>query len=129
MKSSFLSWTVRLTSKVDLIRKEEDEVLFAIAEEMANISTILENKLALLPLLETLCTTDETVVRDQAVKSLSKIAEALTNSDIQNIFAPMMIRLSTTEALPSRVSSIGLITACYSRAGSQKDAIRKYGIL
>ena len=78
------------TIYVDLIRKEEDEVLFAIAEELGKISTLLENKLSLLPLLETLCSTDETVVREQAVKSLSKIADALTPTDMQNVFAPMV---------------------------------------
>lgn len=100
-------------------------MLFAIAEELGKIFTLLENKLALLPLLEALCSTDETVVREQAVKSLSKIADALTAADIQGIFAPMVIRLSTTDSLPSRVSSIGLITSCYKRAGTQKEKIRK----
>ncbi|MDR3736514.1 MAG: hypothetical protein P4L10_13390 [Acidobacteriaceae bacterium] len=65
-------------------------MLFAIAEELGKIFTYLENKLALLPLLETLCGMDETVVREQAVKSLSKIADALSATDIQNIFAPMV---------------------------------------
>lgn len=129
MKSYFPSLIVRLCKsphKLELVRKEEDEVLFAIAEELGKIFTLLENKLALLPLLEALCSTDETVVREQAVKSLSKISDALTGADIQGIFAPMVIRLSTTEALPSRVSSIGLITSCYKRAGIQKEKLRKY---
>lgn len=107
------------------MRKEEDEVLFAIAEELGKFSTLLENKLSLLPLLEVLCCVDETVVREQAVKSLSKISESLTAIDMQNIFAQMVIRLSTTESLPSRVSSIGLLTPCYKRAGTQKEKLRK----
>ena len=73
-----------------MVRKEEDEVLFAIAEELGKIYTFLENKLVLLPLLEALCSTDETVVREQGVKSLFKIADALSGNDIQNIFAPMV---------------------------------------
>lgn len=64
--------------------------MFAIAEELGKIFTFLENKLVLLPLLEALCSVDETVVREQAVKSLSKIADALSGTDIQNIFAPMV---------------------------------------
>ena len=79
---------------VDLIRKEEDEVLFAIAEELGNLSTLIENKVALLPLLEALCNVDETVVREQAVISASKIADALSPTDIQNIFAPMVSFMS-----------------------------------
>jgi len=125
MKSLFLSLTVPLPNSIDLIRKEEDEVLFAIAEELGKVFTLLDNKLVLLPLLEALCCTDETVVREQAVKSLSKIAETLSNTDIQNFVVTTVIRLATMEALPSRLSSIGLIAACYSRSGSQKEAMRK----
>lgn len=113
------------THTVALIRREEDEVLFAIAEELGKVFALIENKLLLLPLLEALCSTDETVVREQAVKSLARIAEALANSDIQNIFVPMVVRLATMEALPSRLSSIALISICYSRSGTQKEAMRK----
>lgn len=100
-------------------------MLFAIAEELGKIYTFLENKLVLLPLLEALCSTDETVVREQAVKSLFKIADSLSGNDIQNIFAPMIIRLSSVESLPSKVSSIALVTSCYKRAGTQKEKLRK----
>ena len=108
-----------------MIRKEEDEVLFAIAEELGNLSTYIENKVALLPLLEALCNVDETVVREQAVISASKIADALSITDIQNIFTAMVIRLSTSEQLTSKVSAIGLIVTCYKKAGTQKDKLRK----
>ena len=100
-------------------------MLFAIAEELGKIHVQIENKTILIPLLETLCGADETVVREQAVKSLTKIAEVLSSTDIQGIFAPMVIRLATTEALPSRISSIGLITSAYKRGGAQKEKIRK----
>jgi len=49
----------------------------------------------------------------------------LTNLEIQNIFVPMVIRLATIEALPSRLSAIALIAFCYSRSESQKEALRK----
>lgn len=95
---------------------------------MGKFYTLLDNKLALLPLLEVLCTVDETVIREQAVKSLGKIGDSLSGIDMQNVFAQMVIRLSTTESLPSRVSSIGLLTPCYKRAGTQKEKLRKYFI-
>ena len=95
------------------------------AEELGQIYKLIENKLALLPLLENLCSTDETVVREQAVKSLAKISSVLPNSDIQNFFAPMLIRLSAIVILPSRLSSIGLFNCCYKCAGSQKENSRK----
>lgn len=121
----FLDSNLMLSKTIDLVRKEDDEVLFAIAEELGKFYTLLENKLVLLPLLEVLCCVDETVVREQAVKSLAKIADALTGADINNVFAQMVIRLSTTDSLPSRISSINLLTPCYKRAGTQREKLRK----
>ena len=91
-----------------LIEKEDDEVLFAIAEELGkvwytttlhhiltcNYRELIPDKTVLLPLLETLAKVDETVVREQAAKSLTTISKALTDTEIQNIFAPMVIRLA-----------------------------------
>ena len=51
--------------------KEDDEVLFAIAEEIGKIYTMIGDKTIFLPLLEHLAETDETVVREEAVKSLT----------------------------------------------------------
>ena len=85
---------------IALIKNEDDEVLFAIAEELGIISENFENKMALLPLLEILCSADETVVRDQAVKSLSKISIALSDDDIDEKFAQMVLRLSSMATLP-----------------------------
>ena len=50
----------------ELIRTEDDEVLFAIAEEIGNVSEIMHDPATFLPMLETLAVVDETVVRDQA---------------------------------------------------------------
>lgn len=76
-------------------------------------------------MLEELCSTDETVIRDQAVKSLVKISSALSDTDIQGAFASMVVRLSSMETLPSRLSAIGLVTCCYKRAGAQKETLRE----
>lgn len=117
---------VLFNNKIALIQREEDEVLFAIAEELGKIYTLIEEKTRLLPLLENLCCTDETVVREQAVKSLAKIAEVIAVPDIiQKWYVPMVDNLAIKESLPSRLSAIGLIATCYSRCGSQKEALRK----
>jgi len=124
-KNSFLSSTVIKLLIIDLLTKEEDEVLYAIAEELGKVFELLENKTAFLPLLESLCSADETVVRNQAVKSLINISKALSSSSIEEVFAPMVIRLSSMETLPSRLSSIGLITCCYKQSGKYKQQLRK----
>jgi serine/threonine-protein phosphatase 2A regulatory subunit A len=45
---------------------EDDEVLFAIAEELGKCWELIPEKTLFLPLLEKLCNADETVVREQA---------------------------------------------------------------
>lgn len=83
------------------MRKEDDEVLFAIAEEIGKFFSLLDNKLALLPVLEILCCVDETVVREQAVKTLTKIAESLSGADILNIFTPIVCKFHLKIGYPT----------------------------
>ena len=47
-----------------------------------------------MPLLESLCKVDETVVREQATKSLAEISKNLSDSEIVTVFAPTVIRLA-----------------------------------
>jgi serine/threonine-protein phosphatase 2A regulatory subunit A len=47
-----------------LISKEDDEVLFAIAEELGLIWNIFPDKNAILTLLESLAKAEETVIRE-----------------------------------------------------------------
>ena len=81
-------------SNIDLIKNEDDEVLFAIAEELGNIFTLINDKTVFLGLLESLARQDETVVRDQAARSLTVICENLSDAEIQNVFAPLVIKLA-----------------------------------
>lgn len=55
---------------------------------------LLPEKTTFMPLLETLAKQDETVVREQATKSLTNISKSLSDAEIQNIFAPLVIRLA-----------------------------------
>ena len=48
----------------ELIKTEDDEVLFAIAEELGACFPLLNDKTVFMPLLEELAKKDETVVRD-----------------------------------------------------------------
>lgn len=68
---------------------------------------------------------DETVVREQATKSLQTICHALSDDEIQNIFCPLVIRLSTCEWFTGRVSACSLFFHAYPRANAQKERLRK----
>ena len=48
----------------ELIRSEDDEVLFAIAEELGDVFHLINDRTVFMPLLEELAKKDETVVRE-----------------------------------------------------------------
>ena len=78
----------------EIFEKEDDEVLFAVAEELGLVFTLIPDKTSFLPALEKLAKHDETVVREEAAKSLIKICECLSDAEIQNVFAPLVIKLA-----------------------------------
>lgn len=108
-----------------LTNTEDDEVLFAIAEELGTVWELSTDKTLYIPLLEKLAKSDETVVREQASRSLISICDALSDTDIQNIFTPMVIRLAQAEWFTGRVSSTQLFYYSYPRSGPQKERLRK----
>ena len=83
------------------------------------------DKTVFLPLLETLAKMDETVVREQATKSLTQISEQLSDSEMQNVFCPLVIRLAQAEWFTGRVSACSLFFHAYPRANAQKERLRK----
>ena len=108
-----------------MIQNEDDETNFAIAEGLGKIFPLVADKTVFLPSLETLAKHDETVVREQATKSLVAICDSLSDSEVQNIFAPLVLRLSQGEWFTGRVSACHLFNACYSKSGPLKDKLRK----
>lgn len=111
--------------KIELIDAQDDEVLFAIAEELGKVFVFLPDKTSFMPLLERLAKHDETVVRECAAQSLTNICNHLTDADIQNVFAPLVIKLAQHEWFPGRVTSCSLFINCYRKAGPQKEKLRK----
>ena len=80
----------------------------------------------ILPYLENLCAHDETVVRERAVKSITKILELYSENDINNYIIPLIIRLASNEAnFTCRVSATLLMCNVYPRAGPNKEKIRQ----
>ncbi len=80
-----------------------------------------------LPYLENLCAHDETVVRERAVSSITKLLELYADNDINNYIIPLIIRLASNEAnFTCRVSATLLMCNVYPRAGPNKEKIRQY---
>jgi len=101
-----------------LTNQEDDEVLFAIAEELGKIWELHSDKTLYIPLLEKLAKSEETVVREQAARSLISICEVLSDAEIQNVFTPMVIRLAQAEWFTGRVSSCSLFYHAYPHSGA-----------
>jgi serine/threonine-protein phosphatase 2A regulatory subunit A len=109
-----------------LIDTECDEVIFAIAEELGKEEIFsLCNVTQLLESLEKLAGSDETVVREQASISLRNICIFMKESDVQDKFIPLVLKLATSDWFPGRVSACSLFCKAYEKAGSQKDDLRK----
>ncbi|OAY84772.1 Serine/threonine-protein phosphatase 2A 65 kDa regulatory subunit A beta isoform [Ananas comosus] len=98
---------------------DEDEVLLAMAEELGIFIPYIggvEYAHVLLPPLETLCTVEETCVRDKAVESLCRIGAQMKESDLVDSFIPLVKRLAAGEWFTARVSSCGLFHLAYPSA-------------
>ncbi|KAL5270366.1 hypothetical protein ACHWQZ_G001177 [Mnemiopsis leidyi] len=96
--------------------EDEDEVLWALAEQLGNFIPLVggpEYASCLLPPLENLATVEETVVREKATESLRMIAGDHSPADIEKHFAPLVKRLSQGDWFTSRTSACGLYAVCY----------------
>jgi serine/threonine-protein phosphatase 2A regulatory subunit A len=72
---------------------DEDEVLLAQAEQLGQFVPFVggpQYAHLLLPLLETLSTVEETVVRDKAVESLCKVGSSLPDSSLGDQYVPLV---------------------------------------
>ena len=72
---------------------DDDEVLLAMAEELGVFIPYVggvEHAHVLLPPLETLCSVEETCVREKAVESLCRIGTQMRESDLVDWFVPLV---------------------------------------
>jgi serine/threonine-protein phosphatase 2A regulatory subunit A len=109
---------------------DDDEILLALAEELGQnfVEYVGGDQYAhlLLPVLEILAAVEETLVRDKAADSITKICAALSEAQIEEYYLPLLKRLSTGEWFTSRTSATALFAAAYLKAGQPaRDEMRK----
>jgi serine/threonine-protein phosphatase 2A regulatory subunit A len=82
-----------------------------------------EHAFTLLPPLEILAQTEETVVHDKAVEALVTIGEAIDKAHVEEHFFSLVSRLSADPGWASRVSASSLFTTVHQKVGaaSQKQ--------
>lgn len=69
----------------------------------------------LIPPLETLCTVEDTTVRERAVAALNEVASSLSTDHVLEHFVPLVRRLATADWFTSRISACSLFTVTYPR--------------
>ncbi|THH06108.1 hypothetical protein EW145_g4319 [Phellinidium pouzarii] len=109
---------------------DEDEVLLALAEELGkNFDEYVGGRKyahVLLGPLEVLAAVEETLVRDKATESITKVSESLSQQQIEAYYIPLLNRLSRGEWFTSRTSSAALYSPVYLKVSTQiKEDMRK----
>ncbi|SJL05596.1 probable ser/thr protein phosphotase 2A regulatory subunit A [Armillaria ostoyae] len=108
---------------------DEDEVLLALAEELGTFEDYIGGKEyahVLLGALENLSAVEETLVRDKAAESITKIATVLSPSQLEEYYIPLLKRLSHGEWFTSRTSSAALYSAVYANVSPAiQEELRK----
>lgn len=108
---------------------DEDEVLLVLAEELGNFAEYVggeDHAWIVLGPLENLAAVEETLVRDKAAESISKISVLLDNGACEQHFLPLLRRLSTGDWFTSRTSACALFAAAYPTGSKEvQDEMRK----
>ncbi|KAL6304279.1 ARM repeat-containing protein [Sparassis latifolia] len=109
---------------------DEDEVLLALAEELGrNFEEYIggsEYAHLLLGPLENLSAVEETLVRDKATESITKVSAVLSQAQIEQFYIPLVHRLSRGEWFTSRTSSCALYAPVYDKvAPPLQDELRR----
>ncbi|KAH9946621.1 ARM repeat-containing protein [Amylocystis lapponica] len=76
--------------------------------------------------LENLSAVEETLVRDKAAESITKVASVLSQAQIEQYYIPLVQRLSNGEWFTSRTSACALYHPVYGKVASQvQDELRR----
>ncbi|KAF8567943.1 Serine/threonine-protein phosphatase 2A regulatory subunit A beta isoform [Paragonimus westermani] len=97
---------------------DEDEILFALAEQLGTLVPYVggpEHAASLLPPLEGLAAVEEVSVRDKAVESMRKIATLHTTEAMEFHFYPVVHHLAAGDWFTSRTSACALLSTAYPR--------------
>lgn len=107
----------------EVSQDDEDEVFAVLADQLSKfVPFVGGNKFAtlLLPALEILASTEETLVRDKAVNSLNIIGQELSQEQLFQEFIPLIENLATNEWFSSKVSACGLFRSVLVRVKDDK---------
>lgn len=109
-----------------IIANEEDEMLLAVAENLAKFKIYLkEDKFMLaFPLYQSLLCAEETVVRETTIESIREIIPTLSDDIIYNHILPIIYNISNQENFTGKMSACYMIRMVYTKASKDKEKLR-----
>jgi len=108
--------------------EDDDEVLLVMAEQLGDCVGVLgsPDAVELVEVLGLLATTEETVVREAAVKSINRVVDVLPADVVASKVVGVVERLTKGDWFTARVSACGLFAATYQQLGAEKAAERAH---
>lgn len=110
----------------EVAQDDEDEVFAVLADALGKFTPCIggvQYATILLPALEILASTEETLVRDKAVVSLNNVAQELSQDHLFENFIPLLENLATADWFSSKVSACGLFRSVIARV--KDNTLRK----
>jgi len=102
----------------------EDELLLLEAEALGNFVDVVggvKRAPCVLEILQMLCSTEETVVREKAAESMCNVTKKLGASVVDTVVVPIVKSLSGAEWFTPRVSACMVIPTVYACAGTPQS--------
>jgi serine/threonine-protein phosphatase 2A regulatory subunit A len=103
----------------ELLEDENDEVLLALATKLGDLTQLVGGEQytgVLLTPLQTLCTKEENVIRDKAVKSINRLAQLMSIETLNTELIKVVKFLAESEWFSARSSAAGLLCIPLSRS-------------
>jgi len=105
----------------------EDELLLLEAEALGGFVDVVggvKNAPCILEILQILCSTEETVVREKAAESMCNVTKKLGASVVDSVVVPIAKALSAADWFTPRVSACTIIPTVYACAGSAQSKVQ-----
>lgn len=90
---------------------DNDEVLYGLSVSLGNCQDIF--KTDMIPILETLMSADETVVREKAVDALIQLAKGSSKNDLKSKIIPFSVKMSQSDKFAQKLSALNAMCELY----------------
>lgn len=124
-REQLLPYIRELTDQLD------DELLLHISEQLANMVTSVggpEHCQLLLVPLEPMASIEETLVREEGVRSINAVGKGIPDADFQDSFVGLLTRLHGSKEFQARIASAAMFALAYERSTSDAQRTKLRGM-